>query len=133
MKELLPDKAFKMMSLIMKIMETIHPYAEKRAKTFGIKEGMTIVDYGCGPGRYTLPLAQLVGEQGKVMAVDISKIAFEEIRKNLKNRKLNNVQFSLAKGYNSNVNSEIADIVIALDMFFMIEEPTKFLKELYRI
>jgi hypothetical protein len=45
MKELLPDKGMKLFSLLVKTMEKVHPHAEKRAKTFGIKEGMTIVDY----------------------------------------------------------------------------------------
>ena len=133
MKELMSDKGFKLMSIIFKIMEAIYPYNQKRAKTFGISEGMTIADYGCGPGLYTLPFAQIVGEQGKVIAVDVSKIAFEEIEKKIKKHKLNNVQFRLAKGYDSGIDSGIVDMVFALDMFFMIENPTEFLKELSRI
>ena len=133
MKEVLSDKSFKLMSLIMKAMETIHPQAKNRAKTFGIREGMTIVDYGCGPGRYIIPFAQIVGEQGNVIGVDLSKIALEEIEKKVHKYNLNNVQFKLAEGYYSGIDSEIADMVFALDMFFMIEKPTDFLKELSRI
>jgi hypothetical protein len=32
-----------------------YPYIEKRIRKSNIKEGMTVVDYGCGPGRYSLP------------------------------------------------------------------------------
>lgn len=59
MKETIPASGFRMMGLVMKFMEWVHPQAENRANTFGIKEGMTVVDYGCGPGCYTLPFAKL--------------------------------------------------------------------------
>jgi ubiquinone/menaquinone biosynthesis C-methylase UbiE len=33
--------------------------------------GDTVVDLGCGPGFFTLPLAEMVGEGGSVIAVDL--------------------------------------------------------------
>lgn len=133
MKESLSDQSFKLMQLIMRIMEWVHPYAEKRVSSFGIREGMTIIDYGCGPGRYTVPMAQIVGEQGKVIAVDLVKIAGEEVENRAQKYGLHNVQFKLAQGYDSKVDTGIADMVVALDMFFMVESPTEFLTELSRI
>ena len=38
-----------------------------------VKEGMTVVDYGCGMGFFTLPMARLVGPGGKVIAVDVQE------------------------------------------------------------
>src|SRR3954469_21641787 len=37
----------------------------------GVKRGMTICDMGCGNGFYTVQLAKMTGEQGRVFAVDI--------------------------------------------------------------
>lgn len=39
----------------------------------GLKRGATAVDVGCGPGYATLDLAELVGPEGKVYAVDRSR------------------------------------------------------------
>ncbi len=36
-----------------------------------IKTGGTVIDLGCGMGYYSIPMAALVGEQGKVIAVDL--------------------------------------------------------------
>lgn len=36
-----------------------------------VKPGMTAVDFGCGWGLFTLALAELVGEQGRVISVDL--------------------------------------------------------------
>lgn len=38
----------------------------------GIKPGMTVLDVGCGPGHATMDLAQIVGETGRVIAIDES-------------------------------------------------------------
>lgn len=35
-----------------------------------VQPGMTVVDIGCGIGFYTVELARMVGESGKVLAVD---------------------------------------------------------------
>ena len=58
----MPDVSFRMMLFLFNVVDFFHPYIAKRVKKFGIKEGMTVVDYGCGPGRYTTKLAELVGE-----------------------------------------------------------------------
>ena len=36
----------------------------------GIKSGHHIIDFGCGEGRYTVPLSQIVGKEGCVYSVD---------------------------------------------------------------
>jgi ubiquinone/menaquinone biosynthesis C-methylase UbiE len=38
-----------------------------------VRQGMTVMDYGCGPGFFTLDMAQMVGGTGKVIAVDLQK------------------------------------------------------------
>ena len=38
-----------------------------------IKKGMTVLDLGCGPGYFTGELANLVGEDGRVIAADLQE------------------------------------------------------------
>jgi len=38
-----------------------------------VQSGMSAMDVGCGPGHFTLDLARLVGERGKVLAVDLQE------------------------------------------------------------
>jgi predicted methyltransferase len=38
-----------------------------------VRNGQVVADLGCGSGYYTLPLAELVGPEGKVYAVDLGK------------------------------------------------------------
>ena len=64
--EKMSDISFKMMTLLFRLVDLIFPYINRCLKKFGVKEGMTVVDYGCGPGRYSTKLARLVGPEGKV-------------------------------------------------------------------
>ena len=127
------DVSFRMMLFLFNVVDFFRPYIAKRVKKFGIKEGMTVVDYGCGPGRYTTKLAELVGESGKVYAIDIHELAIEAVRKKVEKHKLGNIQPVLAKGYDSTLPDGIADVVCAIDIFHGIGEPAEFLKELRRI
>jgi SAM-dependent methyltransferase len=45
-----------------------------------LSPGMQILELGCGTGKQSLPLARLVGNGGKVTAVDISQEALETLR-----------------------------------------------------
>jgi len=39
----------------------------------GLQRGQTVLDLGCGPGFWTLPLAETVGPRGTVWALDVSQ------------------------------------------------------------
>ncbi len=45
-----------------------------------VREGMTALDFGCGPGFFTLDLARLVGASGRVIAVDLQPGMLERVR-----------------------------------------------------
>jgi len=38
--------------------------------TLGINSSNTVIDFGCGIGRYTIPLSRIAGENGRVFAVE---------------------------------------------------------------
>ena len=48
-------------------------YSEKLLREVGIKKGQTVLDFGCGKGNYTIPVAKIVGQDGFVYALDKSK------------------------------------------------------------
>ena len=132
-KERMSAIGFRMMTAFMWIIDLVRPYIRKRCSSFGIGKGMTVIDYGCGPGRYTVIFSELVGDTGKVYAVDIHELAIEAVSKKAARQSISNIEPVLANGYDSTLPDDTADIVCALDMFFGINNPTVFLKELKRI
>ena len=138
MKKKISDREFIIMQGLMNIADKVHPHTSFVAGSFGIQKGMTVVDYGCGPGRYTVEFARLTGPEGHVIAVDLIDIALRETEKRLRENGFftengfNNVELVLARGYDSGVASETADMICAVDMFHHVD-PVPFLKEVYRI
>ena len=53
---------------------TIRRWLQNPKKILGpyLDEGMTVVDIGCGPGFFSIDMAQMVGKSGRVIAVDLS-------------------------------------------------------------
>lgn len=128
----IPDLCFRLMSLSFHVRDRIRPPERLLAK-IGIRKGMTVVDYGCGPGSYIKVASGLVGANGTVYAVDIHELAVESVSRRTRKEGLTNVIPVLAKGYTSGLPDAAADLVYALDMFHMIDEPGAFLAELRRI
>lgn len=132
-KRKLNNMEFRLMQGFMKIADHIYPHVQARAEVFGVKAGQTVVDYGCGPGRYAVELARLVGTTGKVIAVDLVEIALQKTHRKLEESGFQNFELKLADGYNSDVSDNIADIAFAIDMFHHISDTNAFLQEIYRI
>jgi ubiquinone/menaquinone biosynthesis C-methylase UbiE len=49
-----------------------------------IRQGMSVLDLGCGPGVFTVELAKLVGESGKVVAADLQDGMLDIVEKKIK-------------------------------------------------
>jgi len=131
-REHIPNWAFRLMAFVMKVMDILG-YHDKNFKTLGIQKGQTVIDYGCGPARYTHRMAKAVGGGGLLIATDIHPMAIQRVERQIKKYKLNNVRAVLSKGYSCPVTDHTADVVLALDMFHMIQDTDALLKEFARL
>ena len=132
-REKIPNFAFRGMAFIMKLMDLFTNYSSRNIRNLNIKSGQTIIDYGCGPGRYIKDASRMVGPSGKVIAIDIHPLAIKNVNDKIKKYKLSNVHATLANGYKTDIENAIADLVYALDMFHMIEQPKELMTELGRL
>jgi ubiquinone/menaquinone biosynthesis C-methylase UbiE len=48
-----------------------------------VKEGMTVLDVGCGPGVFSIAMADMVGKNGKVIAADLQDGMLEKVKSKL--------------------------------------------------
>lgn len=107
--------------------------ARRHLEKIPLKEGMVVVDYGCGPGRYTLPVAKLVGPKGKVFAIDIQPLAISTIREKAAHESLTNIEAILADSYDTGIQDSSIDLVLLVDTFHQIKDSKALLREIHRI
>jgi ubiquinone/menaquinone biosynthesis C-methylase UbiE len=98
----------------------------------GIRPGFHVLDYGCGPGGYTAPLAELVGESGKIYALDIHPLAIQRVRDIVSKKQLANVETVLSD-CQTGLPDDSLDVVLLYDIFHDLSDPNEILKELYRV
>jgi ubiquinone/menaquinone biosynthesis C-methylase UbiE len=123
--------SYRVMSFTFKISDIIRPRGNI-LKEIGIKPGFQVLDFGCGPGGYTLPAAKLVGETGKIYALDMNPAAILTVKSLAAKHKLANVQTILSDGATA-LPDDIIDVVFLYDLFHYLKKPNDVLTELHRV
>lgn len=109
---------------------------EKNLFQTGVSKGSVVADFGCGAGYYTYVASRMVGEEGKVYAIDVSgdllkKIANESKQKNISN--INVVLTHLEKEKGSGLKDESVDLIILANTFYSIARKDRVVEEALRI
>jgi ubiquinone/menaquinone biosynthesis C-methylase UbiE len=102
----------------------------------GVEKGSLIADFGCGSGYFSLPLAKLIGEEGKVDCLDILPQALESVESKAKLMGINNItvkRVNLEKEKGSGLADESLDWVILKDMLFQNKNKDIIFQEAYRV
>ncbi len=84
-----------------------------------IEEGMTVLDVGCGPGFFTIELAQMVGKSGRVIASDLQEGMLQKVRNKIRRTELEERVTLHQCSVNKIGVSERVDFVLA---FYMVHE-----------
>lgn len=127
-----PDAVYRVNIWFWKLMDLIWNPSRHITK-IPLKEGMVVVDYGCGPGRYTLPAARLVGPEGKVFAVDIQPLAIKTVKEKAAGWNLTNVEALLVDSYNTGIQDSTADMVLLIDTLHRVNNPHALFREIHRV
>ncbi|MFX1327440.1 MAG: class I SAM-dependent methyltransferase [Promethearchaeota archaeon] len=123
--------SFKFMTREFKRRNKKFPPIEKIKKT-KIKKGDLVLDYGCGPGSYTISAAEIVGNTGKVYAADIHPLAIKEVNKRATEKGIKNIE-TILTNCDTELGSNVIDVVLLLDIYHDLSDPETILKELHRV
>lgn len=98
-----------------------------------IKEGQTVLDLGCGPGMFSMAMAEMVGEKGKVIAVDIQDEMLQMLRQKIEHTELES-RIRTHKSSPDKIGiSEKADFALAFYMVHEVPDKERFLREVATI
>ena len=102
---------------------------EKLLKSY-VKKDITAMDIGCGPGFFTLPIANLVGEKGRVIAADLQEGMLEKLHQKIKGTEFEE-RIRLHKCEQDKIGiAEKVDFILAFYMVHEIPNQDNFFQEL---
>jgi ubiquinone/menaquinone biosynthesis C-methylase UbiE len=118
------------------MVEMDNPFTNvSRARTIiGLLElapGMKVLDAGCGPGRLTLPLAEAVGVQGEVIALDLQEGMLARVREKVQAAGMQNVQYLRAGLAESKLPQAYFDRALLVTVLGEIPDQVAALKEIH--
>ncbi len=102
-------------------------------REFGLREGMTVLDVGTGPGFYLPFLSRHAGEKGKVYAIDVQESLLRMAEERVRKEGLENVVPLLSGENTIPLPDGSVDFVFIAFTFHELEDPLAFLRELKRV
>jgi ubiquinone/menaquinone biosynthesis C-methylase UbiE len=128
----MPDWSFRIMAFMFNVADRFRS-PDRKLDSLDIRPGQTVIDWGCGTGRYLRSASKRVGESGTVYAVDIHELAIASAERMIKKYELHNVHPRLTDGKTVEIPAGTADLIYAFDMFHMVSDPGTFLRMLARL
>ena len=109
---------------------------DKLLQRSGIKEGMHVLEVGCGSGAFTSFVARVVGEKGKVYALDIQPAMLKQLEKKLskpENKDIKNIELINSSAYELPFDDNSLDLVYMITVLQEIPDRNKALQEARRV
>jgi ubiquinone/menaquinone biosynthesis C-methylase UbiE len=98
-----------------------------------LKEGETVIDLGSGGGIDCFLAANQVGEDGRVVGVDMTPEMIDRARENARKEKYTNVEFRLGEIENLPAADNFADVVISNCVINLSPDKSRVFKEAFRV
>jgi ubiquinone/menaquinone biosynthesis C-methylase UbiE len=100
---------------------------EQLLKALNLRPGQAVCDMGCGNGFYTLQLAELVGSDGKVFAVDIQSPMLAMLRAEMRKNRIKNIKPLLGTPVDPRLEPESVDLMLLVDVYHEFSHPEQML------
>jgi ubiquinone/menaquinone biosynthesis C-methylase UbiE len=124
--------SFKIMALILRLRDIFSPPHRMLGQLDDIRPGAHVLDFGCGPGSYSIATADLVGPSGKVYAVDIHPLAVQGVQKKAIEKGIPNIE-TLVTDCKLEIPDASIDVVLLVYVLHDFKDPGSILSELGRV
>ena len=96
--------------------------------------GDTAVDLGCGPGFFTLPLAEMVSSDGSVIAVDLQAAMLDKVRSRAERKGLTaRIRLHQCAADSLDLDGECADFALAFWMVHEVPDASRFFSDVHHV
>ena len=110
--------------------------ADKLIQRSGIKQGMRVLEVGCGSGAFVTFVARAVGKTGKVFALDIQPAMLRQLKAKLtrpENRDIKNIKLILGSAHELPFEDNFLDLAYMVTVLQEIPDKDKALREARRV
>src|ERR1051326_1610684 len=91
--------------------EVYGPGTEALLRHVGLRDGMRVLEVGCGNGNIACWTAQQIAPGGSVLGIDKSSEQVEQARRQAQERNLRNIEFQVADAYSPRLPESSFDLV----------------------
>jgi ubiquinone/menaquinone biosynthesis C-methylase UbiE len=96
-----------------------------------VRLGMTVLEVGCGVGYFSIPMAGMVGDSGKVMAVDLQQQMLDMLRQRAEKAAVaSRIELHKCERDRLGVDTE-ADFALVFAMLHEVPDQARLLGEIY--
>jgi ubiquinone/menaquinone biosynthesis C-methylase UbiE len=92
-----------------------------------LKPGMTVCDMGSGNGYHTLPMAEAVGKEGKVYAVEVQPEMIEMLHTRAKEKGITNIVSIIGEMTDPKLPVASCDMILLVDVYHEFSYPESML------
>ncbi len=97
--------------------------AELVLRALGVRAGMTVADIGAGDGYYVSHLVPLLGDSGRVFAVDVEPRYLAMLRDRVRQARWTTVDVRAGAGHDPRLPDASVDVALMIHMYHEITQP----------
>jgi ubiquinone/menaquinone biosynthesis C-methylase UbiE len=102
---------------------------ERLVSKLGVQKTHTVVDFGCGPGFYTIPIAHVAA---RTIGVDVSPIMLQKVNEQAKKNRVT-IELIQSDGTSIDMHDRSVDMILLVHVFHEISDREEVLHEFTRI
>lgn len=101
-----------------------------------LTEGMSVADFGSGAGYYVMAASELVGDSGRVYAIDLQQALLQKVKRMMTEKNRENVDIlwgDIERIGGTKLGDESVDAVIIANTLFQVEDKSSTAMEIRRV
>jgi ubiquinone/menaquinone biosynthesis C-methylase UbiE len=103
---------------------------------YGLFSQMAVADFGCGSGDFSIAIAKIIGNGGRVYSIDVLQACLQSLRSKAKIEGISNIDLiradlEIPKG--STIPDSFLDLVLLHNILFQVKDKKSFLEEAHRV
>lgn len=108
-------------------------YGRKTVERLHLNSGARVLDVACGTGASAIPAAEMVGNQGQVIGVDIANNLMALAQKKAHQKNLSNITFQWGDMTNLEFEAKSFDAVVCVFAIFFVQEMEEQISQLWQL